>query len=267
MNKIFQIIGSEAQFTKEILGSGVTQLGKTNYGQKGVYFQAFTSISTGLERIGKLCVILDYYIDNKGVFPKGKFEKIEVGHDLEKLFLKSKEIINKHKVKFHFSNDLTSDIHTEILSILSNFAKGDRYSNFNFLVASKSENDPIKDWSNNIDQKIFEQRVSNSKKEKVKINAQQIDQMIGKFTLMNHSDELVNEITDVDRVNYLTGITDAILKFRQLYILQIIRYWVEILRDLQYKAMSFNNQDIPFMTDIFAMFLKPDSYFKTRNTF
>ena len=65
----FNALNKEAQFTREMLGSGATQIGKANYATKGVYFQAFTSLSTGLERIGKLCLMIDHSIDHNGRFP------------------------------------------------------------------------------------------------------------------------------------------------------------------------------------------------------
>jgi hypothetical protein len=148
MNKTFHVIADEAKFTKDMLASGVTQLGKANYGQKGIYFQAFTSLTTGLERIGKLCLILDYYILNNGKFPEQKYLKYQVGHDLEILFQKSNSIILSHDISFRFSTDLNDDIHLKIMSILSKFAKGDRYSNIDFLVKSKYQSDPIVDTPN-----------------------------------------------------------------------------------------------------------------------
>ncbi|MBN2597798.1 MAG: hypothetical protein JXR82_13575 [Marinifilaceae bacterium] len=267
MNKIFHVIADEAKFTKDMLASGITQLGKANYGQKGIYFQAFTSLTTGLERIGKLCLILDYYILNDGEFPKEKYVKKEIGHDLEVLFKKSKLIILHHNISFRFSKEQTEPIHSEILSILSKFAKGDRYSNINFLVKSKFQSDPIQDWSKNVDQVIFELRVSKPKKEKIRHNARLVNSMIGSFTIVRHTDESRNSITDVETASYLTGVTESIIKYRQLYVLQIIRYWVEILRKLEHKAMSLENDDIPFMSDMFAIFYNPDSFFKTRKTY
>ena len=58
-NNTFNALLKEAQFTKEILGAGATQIRNANYARKGLYFQAFTSLSTGFERIGKLCLMLD----------------------------------------------------------------------------------------------------------------------------------------------------------------------------------------------------------------
>ncbi len=42
----------EAHFTKEMLGSGATQIRNANYATKGIYFQAFTSLSTGPSESG-----------------------------------------------------------------------------------------------------------------------------------------------------------------------------------------------------------------------
>jgi hypothetical protein len=267
MNKTFHVIEDEAKFTKDMLASGITQLGKANYGQKGIYFQAFTSLTTGLERIGKLCLILDYYILNNGKFPEKEYVKDEIGHDLEILFKKSNSIISNHKISFRFSKDVNEVIHLKILSILSKFAKGDRYANINFLVKSNFQSDPIKDWSENVDKIIFEKRVSKAKKERIRENAKLADLMIGSFTMGRHTDESRNAISDVESVSYLTDMTDSIIKYRQLYVLQTIRYWVEILRKLEHKAMSLGNEDIPFMSDIFAIFYNPDIYFKRRKTY
>lgn len=71
MNPPFYALLEEAKFTREIPGSGVTQIDRANYAQKGIYFQAFSSLSIGLERIGKLCVIDADFEGNK----KGKNRK------------------------------------------------------------------------------------------------------------------------------------------------------------------------------------------------
>jgi hypothetical protein len=53
----FIALVNEAEFTKEMLGAGATQIRQANYATRGIYFQAFTSLATGLERIGKLCLM------------------------------------------------------------------------------------------------------------------------------------------------------------------------------------------------------------------
>lgn len=267
MNKIFHILIDEAQFTKEILGSGITQIGKANYGQRGMYFQAFTGISTGLERIGKLCLILDFYIENNGTFSDNYYLKNEIGHDLVKIYKKSQEIVEQNKIEFSFQNKIEDKIQLDILDILSRFAKGDRYSNIDFLVKSKYQSDPIKEWHEKVDKKLYQKRVSDKKKKKIEFNAEMIGRLMNPVASVRHYSESREEIRDVETASFLTGMTESIAKYRQLYVLQIVRYWVELNRSLQYKAMELRNEDIPFMTEIFAIFNNRDSYFLTRKTY
>ena len=267
MNKIFQSLIEESQFTKEILGSGVTKLGKANYAQKGIYFQSFTSLSTGLERLGKLCLIIDYYIKNKGDLPDDKFVRKEIGHDLLKLYSKSKTIVKYYKTEFEFLDNLGDPLHQEILIILSKFAKGDRYSNIDFLVKSPYQSDPILDWNKKVDKVLYEKRVYRRKKGKIKFNAKIVGELMSPFSLVRHSSESRKEINDLENASFLTGMTEVIAKYRQLYVLQIIRYWVEILRDLQYRAMTSDSDEVSFFSEIFALFYNQDSYFLTRKTY
>jgi hypothetical protein len=264
LNQNFRTLLKEAAFTKEILGEGATQIRKANYAQKGIYFLSFTSLSTGLERIGKLCLMLDYYIHNNGLFPNAKCLKNDIGHDLDRLYSKSKEIILKHSINLKFLNDLDSEIHQNILNILSNFAKGDRYSNIDFLVGVRQDNDPIAIWHKGVDTLIFDRKVSQKKKNRIAQNAEIIDTILSPVVLVRHTNDSGENITNLEKASYQTGFTNAVCGYRQLYILQIIRYWVELLGKLQDKAMSIGKQDIPYFNEIFAMFYIADLYLKTR---
>src|SRR5258706_11400069 len=97
----FKALLKEAQFTKEMLGSGATQIRKANYATKGVYFQAFTNLSTGLERIGKLCLMLDYYIETNGRFPDSKYFR-KIGHNLSLIYKESSGVIGRRGVSMRF---------------------------------------------------------------------------------------------------------------------------------------------------------------------
>src|SRR5438874_12547315 len=102
LTKTFNALNKEAQFTKEMLGSGATQIRNANYASKGVYFQAFTSLSTGLERIGKLCLMLDHYVSHGRQFPDANYMKDEVGHNLTVIYNLSKKIISQRSVSMKF---------------------------------------------------------------------------------------------------------------------------------------------------------------------
>src|SRR5437016_14025778 len=121
----FEALSKEAQFTKEMLGWGATQIRKANYASKGVYFQAFTSLSTGLERIGKICLMVDYYIDHEGTFPDYKYMKTEICHDILRIYAESVSMIARRSISMSFLQDLSNPVHQAILSVLSEFARGD----------------------------------------------------------------------------------------------------------------------------------------------
>lgn len=267
MNKNFTTLLNEAQFTYEILTSGITQLGKVNYAKKGAYFSSFISISTGLERIGKLCVILDFYIKNEGQFPEERILKNKIGHDLEMLYGNSKSIVKENEIELYFLKNLDSQIHNDIITILSKFAKGDRYSNIDFIVKSKYQSDPIYDWYTKVEQFIFDNRVSDKKKENISKNAKFIGDLMRERASALYFGETGEQIRSIEESSFRTGMAELNTKFRQLYVAQIIRYWVEILRDLQYKAMSFGKKEIPFFGEIFALFYNEDSYLITRRNY
>ncbi|OLE53671.1 MAG: hypothetical protein AUG51_12485 [Acidobacteria bacterium 13_1_20CM_3_53_8] len=261
----FNALVKEAQFTKEMLGSGATQIRGANYATKGIYFQAFTSLSTGLERIGKLCLMLDYYIETQGQFPDDKYMKNVIGHKISLIYQKSMSIINDRSISLNYLGNLDGTIHQNILTVLSDFAGGDRYSNINLLVRSKRQSDPIASWFETVDRAIFQLCVSAKKKATIAHNAHIVNQMIGGFSSVLYSSESGSEITDVEDASYRTGMWKAVAPYRQLFVLQIIRFWVELVWGLQDKAMAIGN-DIPFLSEIFAPFYNDDSYLRSRKT-
>ncbi len=170
LSETFKALHKEAQFTMEMLGSGATQIRNANYASKGVYFQAFTSLSTGLERIGKLCLMLDFCIGHNGDFPDFSYmEKIR--HNIAVIYGKSTSIIVERSISMKFLQNLDDPIHQGILSVLSEFARGDRYSNINLLVGSGRQNDPIAFWFNQVDRPLYETRVAKRRKSRIQENA------------------------------------------------------------------------------------------------
>lgn len=262
----FNALVKEAQFTKEMLGSGATQIRGANYATKGGYFQAFTSLSTGLERIGKLCLMLDHYVETQGRFPDFKYMKNVIRHNILLIYQKSMSIINDRSISLNHLGNLDGTIHQNILTVLSDFAEGDRYSNIDLLVRSTRQSDPIASWFETVDQVIFQSCVSTKKKATIAHNARIVNQMIGSFSSVLHSSEAGTEITDAEEASYRTGMWKVVAPYRQLFVLQIIRFWVELVWGLQDKAMAIGNEDIPFLSEIFAPFYNADSYFRTRKT-
>jgi len=264
-NDTFNALSKEAQFAFEILNSGATQIRKANYAKKGAYYQSFINLTVGIERIAKLCVLLDYYIENNGEFPNDKFVR-KIGHNINKLYNKSMDIKQKYSFEFKYLNNF-NNIHFNILDILSSFATKDRYENINILVNAKQDNNPIALWFENVDMALFEKHISKKKKEKIINNAENINNLISPFAIVRHSSENDSEINQVTEASLRTGIYEAVRPYRQLYTVQIIRFWTELLWKLQYKAQSLGNNEIPYFSDMFGCFYNDDSYFRTRKNY
>jgi len=262
-SQTFHALLKEAQFTKEMLGTGATQIRLATYASKGVYFQAFTSLSTGLERVGKLSIMIDYHADH-GKFPDSKYMSKEIGHKLIDIHQRLIAIISKRGLTGEFLTELSDPIHRAILTVLSNFAVGDRYSNINLLVNNPHQNDPMALWFDKVDMPLFESKVSAAKKNRIRQNAQIVDAMAGQISFVLHTSETNEMITTTEDASFRTGMYKAVAPYRQLFVLQIIRFWTQVLSALFYELRT--SLDLPHFSEIFAMFYKDDSYFRTRKT-
>lgn len=265
-SETFISLSKEAAFAYEIVSSGVTQIRKANYAKKGIYYQAFSNLSIGIERIAKLCILLDYYIENNGKFPNGKFLK-DIGHNIIELYKRSINIKSKYKFNFEYLDNLDDEIRQKILSILSDFAIKDRYENLNNLVSSNQNNNPISNWFNDIDMKLSTRHISEKKKNNIRNNAEIADKLFGQFMLVDHISEDGNKIDKIDDASFRTGIFEAVSPFRQLYVAQIIRFFSELLRELQFEVMKVGGEDIPYFSEGFGCFYNNDGYLKTRKNY
>lgn len=262
----FQALLKEAQFTKEMLGTGATQIRLADYTTKGIYFQAFTSLSTGLERIGKLCLMLDHFITTRGAFPTQKVMKYQIGHKLEFLYERSQEVVQRRSIQLKMTRNLSDPVHLAILRVLHDFAQGDRYSNLDMLVGTVSSADPTTRWFNEVDMLIYASRVSKKKKDQIAHNAKFGAQLFGDHAMVLHTSETGDDITDFEDASRRTGMWEAVAPHRQLAVLQVIRYWVELINELGYAAHALSGEDIPHLEDVFAMFYNQDSDLKSRKT-
>lgn len=263
--EVVNALNKEALFTCEMLCHGVTQIRNANYANKGIYFQSFTSLSTGLERIGKICLMLDYCLKHSGNYPNYNYMKNEIGHDIEKIYIQLLKIIDMYSFELTYIQDLEKDIYKDILNILSRFAKGDRYSNIDFIANKRSYNDPVKMWNKKVDLQFYNNFVSQKKKDIIKHNAKTIDSLIGDFTAVIHTGEDEKDIRSVEDAVFRTGIFEAVAPYRQFYVFHIIRFFVEILFNLQDKMIE-RGFEIPYFVDIFGVFFNDDRYIKTRKT-
>jgi hypothetical protein len=88
-------LGREAQLAGTQLASGITILGKANHAQKGLYTQALFALSIGFERLGKLILVTEYAIENKGSWLTDE-QLRKKGHDIAGLVGACEPIAKKY---------------------------------------------------------------------------------------------------------------------------------------------------------------------------
>lgn len=264
LSPTFRALQREALLTKQMLGAGATYIYKANYALHGMYFQAFTSLSVGLERIGKLCVMLDHVVDNGGAFPSDAHMRT-VGHDLVGLYKRSQTIKLSRKFNFRSLQDLSDPTRYSILEILSSFAKGDRYANINLLSGKAVSRDSMAAWASVVDEKLYQDKVTAKKKALIQTQVQQCASM-DRHTFVFHAAEDGSPI-----LTYGDGLLrelkrKAVAPYRQLLVLQIIRYWVDLLLELEAIARTVLPSDIPVFSEILGPLANDDAYIRTRRT-
>ena len=266
-NKIFIAFLEEAQFTKEILAIGVTQLYKANYASKGIYYQSFACLSTGIERLEKLCLILDYYIQHSGTLPPEKDIR-SYGHKIPDLYKACRNIAHSRKIGFRFQYKMDENIHQSIIDLLGSFAEtSGRYSNVNTLLGQEDKsNDCIEQWFYQVDMPLYNKHISPKRKAGIEQRATVTENILNQFSVTRFIAEDKIEVNSAVDASRRTGIWEAVAPYRQLYMLQIIRYLTELLMELGYKALAICPDDIPHFGEIFGLFYNDNAYFRSRKT-
>lgn len=127
-------LANEANLTASLLGNGLNALRKADLYNKGLYYQAFFSLSIGIERLLKIIIINEYRVNHEGAFPTD-INPRKFGHDLIKLC---------EYIGIRFENN---PLHVKIIGFLNDFAKRSRYYNIDSMMNTSIEyEDPLSDW-------------------------------------------------------------------------------------------------------------------------
>ena len=256
---------SEAGLAAEAIAFGATVLGRANYAQQGYYAQAFFSLSVGLERSGKLALVLDYALDNQGAFPSGQALR-SYGHDLKKLLTRAEAIAQKRGIDAQLP---ATDIHDGIVSTLTDFATNvTRYYNLEYIAgepAAISRDSPIASWYKTVMTPVLTKHYGRQIRTRVEQRARVIEATMGSFSMVRHFAETGELIDSVYEGSRRTGERNAAIPWERMYVLQLGRFIGRVLGDLGYIAQA-TLPNVPFLSEFFAIFNNSDSYFRSRKT-
>ena len=157
-----------------------------------------------------------------------------------------------------------------MISILQAFAESSgRYHNINIIANKNMNNDCMKRWKEEVDIELFRKKVSKRKKEKIEKNAKMVGALLDDNAVVNHISETGEGLYEAIDASRETVRWETIAPYRQLYMLQIIRFFVEILVELSYEAMQVTGgekEEIPYFSEVFGLFYNSDAYFRSRKT-
>ena len=127
-------LANEAALTASLLGNGLNALRKADLYNKGLYYQAFFSLSIGIERLLKIIVVNKYRVNHDEAFPTD-INLREFGHDLIKL-------CEYTGIKLE-----SNPLHIKLVKFSNDFAKKSRYYNIDSMMNTiVGYYDPLYDW-------------------------------------------------------------------------------------------------------------------------
>ena len=230
------LIMKEAALASSSLGNGLYYLRRSDMHQKGLYYQAFFSLSIGIERLLKLVYMRKYQSENRGKYPSKRLFR-ELGHDIYSMYKSIDE-------EFLLQNPISH----EILKILSDFATTDRYHNLNVIGnPSDMSIDPLVKW------KTIREEIRKKHCKPVERTAmeEELISLIDKvsFTLIFDIDG--SRIDSQRQVIDATKNDNQIQGFSVYYTFLLILNLVEILQELER-----HNHWLPNINEFFQMFHK-----------
>ena len=104
----WQPIRRETMLARELIGAGVTSLGKANHAdRKGEYYNAFFGLSIGIERLAKLILVTDCAIRANGRMPPASKLK-KFGHKIVQLLEEVDEVAKSNGLNLTYERPKSS---------------------------------------------------------------------------------------------------------------------------------------------------------------
>lgn len=225
-------LANEASLTASLLGNGLNALRKANLYNKGLYYQAFFSLSIGIERLLKIIVITQYRVNHDGSFPTD-INPRKFGHDL---------IMLCEYTGIQFERD---SIHLKIIDFLNVFAKKSRYYNIDSMMNSYVKyDDPLSDWYL-ISQDIYHL----SGKKAVIQNKQMLANIIDSFSCISFHGLQGNKITNAMGLLEEIESADIIQSYSVQFVFEII---TKLADEIQY--LETQKYMMPVLSEFFSLY-------------
>lgn len=259
----------EASLVSQILGSGATALGRASYGSGfGEYYTAFFGLSIGIERLAKLILVADYALENGGELP-GQSVVRKYGHKLKELIAQIGGIAGKRGISVPYIRP-DHPICAAVINCLDAFsdASRGRYANFEAIGNPSFDpaNEPVNKWWTEVVEPILDRHYRGKRAEDgVKQRAAIIDSMIGDITLVLHTSETGEIMSDLTTASERTGQTKWAQKYGRFYTLSVVRWLAHIFDEMTHTAGYQPGLDSLFgHYEFFQTYTVEDNFLLTR---
>lgn len=228
-----RLLLNEANLTTSLLDNGLISISNANIYNQGLYYQAFFSLSIGIERALKIILINSYRVDHDENFPEDLSLK-DYRHGLINLLDVANIPLNKES------------IHYQILEFLNDFAEKTRYYNLDFMSNKKNtNNDPLKKWA-----EIEKRIVSMIPKNEIN-NKKVLANMLNEFSDVKYYDNKGSLINNFNGIldNYENASLTQI--YSAFYVFELIKIIVHKIYELEKE-----NYMMPVLSEVFSNYLE-----------
>lgn len=174
------LLQQEGELIHSCLKTGLLILQDANLDFKGDYYLAFFLLSTGLERLMKVIIIIEHMASNKLNTPSSSQIR-GYGHDLRDLFRKCSQIAADYSVS-EFNDFSSDDINRSILEFLSEFARRTRYHNLDSIAGAGVSRDPLSQW-HTIVEKIAQADISGQERLQAEVKGRMLGTLLSSYTI------------------------------------------------------------------------------------
>lgn len=268
MNETWRALAHEAGLAAEHLAIGATALGKANYAQPAYFSQAFFALSIGVERTCKLALVVDHHLAHGG-FPTSA-QLRGYGHNLESLMTAVATMSARRGFKGEAVSVPDDPIHQAIVAVLTRFANNvTRYYNLEVISGSQhptAPGDVVSEWHQRVTLPVLERHYPPRTRQRDQQMAEVMDDLIGDFSLVRHHRADGQSINSVKQAALEGTAGERARPWERMYVLQLARFLAAIMRELTHEAYDQRAEDVPHLSEFYAIFGNDDAYFRSRKT-
>jgi hypothetical protein len=259
----------EAALAGELMGAGVTALGRACTAKIAYYPVAFFDLSQGIERAAKLVIVADYMIKHNGALPRDRTLK-KTGHKLKELLASVEEITYRTRPGTKYIGRPADDIHCGIVDILDELATVNRYYNLDLLsghVPNQQIQDPVIAWHTKVGTPILQSHYDDRQQARTEERASMMSGMMDDILFVLRQTEDGSPINDVNSMTVHNDKEAIVQRRGQFYTLQILRWIASTIQSMAFHGVyKLRIEGLLGLDEFFDRFVQEDRLLKSRRT-